>query len=140
LPWQRGLDRCSSSAPGADLQRRVHKDIGSAFQTEHKAGNGREDLLALRDSSDLGIMLPGRPLMTVEIEPVPGVTDDPVLQLILSGRAKSLDEAEELFLDESLPVILDLIASPLRNEELANHPLLALLRSRGMRGREDSLL
>ncbi len=78
--------------------------------------------------------------MTSEIEPIPGVTDDPVLQLILSGRAKNLDEAEELFLDESLPAIVDLIGSPIRNEELANHPLLSLLRSRGMRGREDSLL
>ena len=78
--------------------------------------------------------------MAVEIEHVPGVTDDPVLQLILSGRAKSLDEAEELFLDESLPAIMELIGSPLGNEELENHPILALLRSRGMRGREDSLL
>jgi hypothetical protein len=78
--------------------------------------------------------------MAVEIEPIPGVTDDPVLQLILSGCATSLDEAEELFLDESLPAILDLIGSPLGNPELERHPLLVLLRSRGMRGREDSLL
>ena len=78
--------------------------------------------------------------MAVEIEHVPGVTDDPVLQLILSGRAKSLDEAEELFLDESLPSIMELIGKPLGNEALENHPILVLLRSRGMRGREDSLL
>ena len=78
--------------------------------------------------------------MTIEIEPIPGVTDDPILHLILSGRAQNLDEAEELFLDESLPAILDLLGSPLRNEELETHPLLVLLRSRGMRGREDSLL
>ena len=78
--------------------------------------------------------------MPVEIEPIPGVTDDPVLQLILSGRARSLDEAEDLFLDESLPGIIELIGSPLSNDELETHPLLALLRSRGMRGREDSLL
>jgi hypothetical protein len=78
--------------------------------------------------------------MAFEIDPIPGVTDDPVLQLILSGRARSLDEAEELFLDESLPVITELIGSPLSNDELETHPLLALLRSRGMRGREDSLL
>jgi hypothetical protein len=78
--------------------------------------------------------------MAVAIEPVPGVTDDPVLQLILSGRARSLDEAEELFLDESLPAILDLIGGPLSNAELERHPVLVLLRSRGMRGREDSLL
>ena len=78
--------------------------------------------------------------MAVETELVPGVTNDPVLQLILSGRAKSLDEAEELFLDESLPTIMELIGSPLGNDELASQPILALLCSRGMRGREDSLL
>jgi hypothetical protein len=78
--------------------------------------------------------------MTAETEHIPGVTDDPVLQLILSGRATTLDEAEELFLDESLPAIVRLIGSPLSNEELERHPLLVLLRSRGMRGREDSLL
>ena len=78
--------------------------------------------------------------MAVESEHVPGVTDDPVLRLILSGRAMSLDEAEELYLDESVPAILELLGSPLRNEELESHPLLMLLRARGMRGREDSLL
>jgi hypothetical protein len=78
--------------------------------------------------------------MAVGIEPVPGVTDDPVLQLILSGGAKNLDEAEELCLDESLPAMLELIGSPLSSAELERHPLLVLLRSRGMRGREDSLL
>jgi hypothetical protein len=78
--------------------------------------------------------------MAAESEHIPGVTDDPVLQLILSGRAKTLDEAEELYLDESLPTIVELIGSPLSNDELERHPLLVLLRSRGMRGREDSLL
>ena len=77
--------------------------------------------------------------MADEREDIPGVTDDPVLQLILSGRAKTLDEAEELYLAESLPAIVALIGSPLTNDELERHPLLALLRSRGMRGREDSL-
>ena len=77
--------------------------------------------------------------MATDPDHIPGVTDDPVLQLILSGRAKNLDEAEELFLDESLPAIIDLIGSPLSNDELERHPLMQLLRSRGMRGREDSL-
>jgi hypothetical protein len=45
-----------------------------------------------------------------------------------------------LYLDESLPAIIDLIGSSLDNADLESHPLLALLRSRGMRGREDSLL
>jgi hypothetical protein len=78
--------------------------------------------------------------MAADSDQVPGVTDDPVLLLILSGRARTLDEAEELLLDESLPAIFDLIGSPLSNDELARHPLLELLRTRGMRGREDSLL
>ena len=78
--------------------------------------------------------------MTAATEFIPGVSDDPVLELILTGRARRLDEAEELFLDESLPTIVELIGSPLRNDELESHPLMVLLRSRGMRGREDSLL
>jgi hypothetical protein len=76
----------------------------------------------------------------MDIEPIPGVTDDPVLRLILEGRAKNLDEAEELYLDESLPAIMKLIGSSLSNEELERHPLMVLLGSRGMRNREDSLL
>lgn len=76
--------------------------------------------------------------MSVETEPIPGVTDDPVLRLILTGRARDLDEAEELYLDESLPAIVSLIGSGVSGEELLAHPLMALLRSRGTRGREDS--
>jgi hypothetical protein len=78
--------------------------------------------------------------MAIEIEPIPGVTDDPVIQLILAGRARTFEEAEELFLNESLPAIVELIGSPLSNEELENHPLMVLLRSHGIRGREDSIL
>ena len=71
---------------------------------------------------------------------IPGVTDDPVIRLILTGRARSLDEAEEIYLDESLPDILELLAKPISDEELARHPLMTLLRFRGSRGWEDSLL
>ncbi|MFI5455838.1 MAG: hypothetical protein ACHRXM_10345 [Isosphaerales bacterium] len=71
---------------------------------------------------------------------IPGVTDDPVLHLILAGKAKDLDEAEEIYLDESLPQVLELLRKPIADEELARHPLLTLLRVRGSRGREDSLL
>ncbi len=78
--------------------------------------------------------------MDQELEEIPGVTDDPVLRLILSGRAKELDEAEELYLNESLPAIFELIGSPLTNDELERHPLMQLLLRRGTRGREDSLL
>ena len=68
------------------------------------------------------------------------LADDPVLQLILAGRAKNLDEAEELYLTESLPEFLRLVGSPMRNDELEQHSLTRLFLSRGMRGREDSLL
>ena len=36
-------------------------------------------------------------------EDIPGVTDDPVLRLILEGRAKDLDEAEEIYLISRFP-------------------------------------
>ena len=71
---------------------------------------------------------------------IPGVSDDPVLRLILDGRARTLDEAEEIYLDESLPEILALLGQPIPDEELADHPLITLLRVRGGRGREDSFL
>jgi hypothetical protein len=73
-------------------------------------------------------------------ENIPGVTDDPVIRLIFTGRAKDLDEAEEIYLDESLPEILELLRKPIPDEELARHPLMSLLRVRGSRGWEDSLL
>ncbi len=78
--------------------------------------------------------------METKNEEIPGVTDDPVLRLILDGRAKTLDEAEEIYLDESLPDVLELLRKPIPDEELADHPLMTLLRVRGSRGREDSLL
>jgi hypothetical protein len=71
---------------------------------------------------------------------IPGVTDDPVLRRILEGRASTLDEAEELYLDESLLEILELLGTATADDELARHPLLTLLRLRGSRGREDSIL
>jgi hypothetical protein len=78
--------------------------------------------------------------METENEEVPGVTDDPILRLILSGKARTLDEAEEMYLDESLPEVLELLRKPIPDEEIAEHPLMMLLRVRGSRGREDSLL
>ncbi len=66
--------------------------------------------------------------------------DDPVLQLIVSGRATNLDEAEELYLDESLPEFFRLCGSSMSNAELEQHPLTRLLLVHGMDGLEDSLL
>ena len=56
---------------------------------------------------------------------IPGVTDDPVIRLILEGKARNLDEAEEMYLDESLPEVLELLRLPIPDEELAQHPLIA---------------
>ena len=78
--------------------------------------------------------------MTDSKHEIADITNDPVLQLILTGQARNLDEAEELYLDQSLPVVIHLIGSSQSNSEIEQHPLLRLLRSRGMRGREDSLL
>ena len=78
--------------------------------------------------------------MDPQDENIPGVTDDPVIRLIFTGRAKNLDEAEEIYLDESLPEILELLAKPIPDEELARHPLITLLRFHGSRGLEDSIL
>ncbi len=71
---------------------------------------------------------------------IPGVTDDPVLRLILEGKARGLDEAEEMYLDQSLAEVLELLGKPIPDDELARLPLFKLLRFRGSRGFEDSLL
>ena len=41
------------------------------------------------------------------------MTDDPVIQLLLRGEARTLHEAEEKYLDAALPRILDLLWQPL---------------------------
>jgi hypothetical protein len=109
----------------------VREPIDTAHATRSPASTlpGFADKLVVEETTDGSIR-----------EHIPGVTDDPVLGLILSGRAGDLDEAEELYLDESLPDIVRLVGSALTNADLERHPLLTLLRSRGMRGREDSLL
>ena len=37
--------------------------------------------------------------MSIEESGIPQIDDDPVLRLLLSGAAATLDEAEELYLD-----------------------------------------
>jgi hypothetical protein len=78
--------------------------------------------------------------MDREHEAIPGVTDDPVLLFLLAGKARTLDEAEEMYLDVSIPEVLELLRQPMPDEQLARHPLMTLLRVRGSRSREDSLL
>jgi hypothetical protein len=64
---------------------------------------------------------------------------DQVVRLLTSGRARTFEEAEEIYLSENLQEVYRLLASPLSNEELATHPLIQLLYFRGSRGWEDSL-
>jgi hypothetical protein len=71
---------------------------------------------------------------------IPGVTDDPVIQLLLRGEALSLHEAEAKYLDAAMLEILALLGGPLSNAELARHPLLNLVLAHGSRGWEDSIL
>jgi hypothetical protein len=78
--------------------------------------------------------------MSLPDDAFPGVTDDPVIQLLLSGEAETLHEAEEKYLDSAMPEILELLRSPLSNEELSSHPLMKLVLAYGSRGWEDSIL
>jgi hypothetical protein len=68
------------------------------------------------------------------------VDEDPVLRLLISGEAQTLHDAEELYLNRSMPEILQLFESLLADEELVNHPLLVLLRAHGSRSWEESPL
>jgi len=66
--------------------------------------------------------------------------NDPVLHLLLTGQAQTVAEAEEMYLNASLPEVIRLLQSPLSDEELGQHPLLVMYRCHGSRGWEDSLL
>lgn len=67
------------------------------------------------------------------------LTNDPVSQLLLSGRAETVREAEELYLDSCLPEVVRLLESGLSDEDLGREPLMAMLRSHGSRGWEEAL-
>ncbi len=71
---------------------------------------------------------------------VPELDNDPVLRLLWRGEAQTVHEAEEMYLDASLPEVSRLLQSPLSDEELGRHPLLVMFRRHGSRGWEDSLL
>jgi hypothetical protein len=72
-------------------------------------------------------------------EEIPGVSYDRIFQLLLTGRAKDLYEAEEIYLDESMPELLKLLELPIPDDELAEHPLMRLILAHGSRGRGDSI-
>ena len=65
---------------------------------------------------------------------------DPVERLLLAGQAATVAEAEERVLNSSFKAVHDLLRSPLSDDELGRHPLLALYRTRGSSPAEDDLL
>jgi len=77
--------------------------------------------------------------MAPDLEDITFVSSDPVAKLLLSGRAATLREAEELYLDSCLPEVVRLLQSGLSDEELGRHPLMQMLRSHGSRGWEEAI-
>ena len=67
------------------------------------------------------------------------ILDDPIAQSLLNGEASTPSEAERKYLEAHLDEVLQLVQSPLSDEEFRRHPLIALLFSHGSRGWEDSL-
>jgi hypothetical protein len=63
---------------------------------------------------------------------------DPIVQMLLSGEADAVAEAEEKYLDANLRLVIELVESPLSDEEFRAHPLIQLLLSHGSRDWEDS--
>ena len=64
---------------------------------------------------------------------------DPIVEILLSGEAQSVAEAEELYLDRHVTEVAGLAESPLSDREFREHPLIVLLLAHGSRGWEDSL-
>jgi hypothetical protein len=75
--------------------------------------------------------------MALQNEDISGLTNDPVARLILSGKAETLREAEELYLDSCLPEVIRLLEGPLSDEESGRLPLMVMLRSHGSRSWEE---
>src|SRR5438067_10029720 len=101
----------------------------------------RPDVAARCSKVLRGDTMPSRrmPPMAAEHEDLWSVTNDPVARLLLSGRAQTLREAEELYLDACLPEVIRLLQGPLSDEELGRLPLMAMLRSHGSRAWEEAL-
>lgn len=70
----------------------------------------------------------------------PASTGDPVADLLVQGRASTIDAAEELYLDEHLSDLVGLVESDMSDAEFRRHPLVMLLMARGSRPWEDSLV
>jgi hypothetical protein len=78
--------------------------------------------------------------MADEIEHIPGITDDPVLRLVFTGQAETVEQAEEMYLESMHSELMDLLSGPLTNAELERHPLIVMLRRRAPRGWDESIL
>lgn len=76
--------------------------------------------------------------MEPEREDAARASSDPVAHLLLAGRAETLREAEEMYLDSCLPEVVRLLESGLSDEEQGRHPLMRMLRSHGSRGWEEA--
>ena len=61
--------------------------------------------------------------MATEDEDLSALMRDAIARLLSSGKAQTLWEAEEMYLDSCLPEVIKLLEGPLSNEELAHHPL-----------------
>jgi hypothetical protein len=64
---------------------------------------------------------------------------DPIVAMLLEGRAQTVEQAQELYLNAHLAEVVELVGSPLSDEEFRRHPLISLLLACGSRGWEDSL-
>ena len=71
--------------------------------------------------------------------PAANAPADPIVEILLSGEAQSVSEAEELYLDRHVMEVVELVESPLPDREFREHPLIVLLLAHGSRGWEDSL-
>lgn len=71
------------------------------------------------------------PLRSEDVEPY-------ITELLLTGKAQTVSEAESMFLDDHLDQIAQLAAT-LDDEQIASHEAVKLLMSHGSRSWEDSL-
>jgi hypothetical protein len=60
--------------------------------------------------------------------------------MLLRGEADTCAEAEERYLDAHIQEIVELVMSPLPEEQFRRHPLIMMLFAHGSRDWEDSLL
>jgi hypothetical protein len=65
--------------------------------------------------------------------------NDPIVRMLLRGEAITSSEAEARYLDSHIEDIVELVKSPLSEDEFRRHPLIMMLFSHGSRDWEDSL-